>query len=211
MGGLCFGVANPYSYEAVSDYRPLFMKLDLSETEVGYFLHHFRQIDIMRGNSTVGVEEVLAWFDLENTPFTTRLFNVIDTNRDGKLTFGEFVFALFRFLSQNDVTLQRFAFDLYDVDESGLLSPVELCFMLCETFGKDYLHHPISRSVAVELQALVKNKGSHFSREDFGVYARTHPQLLYHVFTIHSLLRSRIMGVRWWRKWDKKVRSEGRT
>ena len=204
MGG-CLGVSDPYSFECVRDYRPLFSKLGLTDREVGRFLHHFRQVDI-RCDGKVEISEFLAWFDLEKTAFNIRLFKLLDANKDGELSFGEWVFALFRFLTQNDVTLKTFAFDTYDINESGSLSAFELCFMLFETFGEGYLHNPISRNVALELQALAKAKESRvFSRDDFAAYARNHPQLLFHVFNIHSLLRQRVMGARWWKKWDDKV------
>ena len=72
--------------------------------------------------------------------FFRRIFQAMDVERDGGsagvLDFSEFVMGLFNFCLLPGQLLTRYMFSLYDLDDSGAITPDELKVMAHELFGE---------------------------------------------------------------------------
>ena len=63
---------------------------------------------------------------------------MFDTDKDGEIDIRECMLALWNYCSLAEQDLASFAFDLYDMDESGLLSKGEVAKMMRDLQGTVY-------------------------------------------------------------------------
>lgn len=89
-----------------------------------------------------------------------------------------------------------FAFDLYDQNSNGDLSPVEIQVMLHDLYGKSYDAHFNAKGVVHDL---VLHK-THMNIEGFQRFVQDHPSMLFPAFQMQHALRQRILGVHFWER-----------
>jgi Ca2+-binding EF-hand superfamily protein len=198
MGQCC---TSPYAhvykhFPAVLKQKELYDALLLSENDIGRLLYVFHKIDHDKGGS-IDIAELLAFLDLEKTPWSRRIFTILDEDGNGTVDFREFVVALWNYCSLGRSTLPLFAFDTFDVDSSGRLTPDEVVAMLKEMYGRTYNDSPHAKLCAQELDKLG------LQHEDIGVeqfknFAFNHPALLFQAFNVQEVCRVRIMGKPFW-------------
>jgi len=198
MGQCC---TSPYAhvykhFPAVLEQKELYDALLLSENDIGRLLYVFHKIDHDKGGS-IDIAELLAFLDLEKTPWSRRIFTILDEDGNGTVDFREFVVALWNYCSLGRSTLPLFAFDTFDVDSSGRLTPDEVVAMLKEMYGRTYNDSPHAKLCAQELDKLG------LQHEDIGVeqfknFAFNHPALLFQAFNVQEVCRARIMGKPFW-------------
>jgi Ca2+-binding EF-hand superfamily protein len=63
---------------------------------------------------------------INNKRFGKLIFQLFDKENKGEITFEEFLVTAFGALSLDDSSLTRFSFRLFDLDNSGQLSPNEI-------------------------------------------------------------------------------------
>lgn len=122
-------------------FKAQFDALLLSCTDVGQLYDLFNTIDTDR-SGCVSVRELFANLSTEATYFRDRVFTLFDDDGSGKIDFREFVLSLWNYCTLSKASLVMFAFDLYDTDSTGELSPEEIEGMLHDLYGKQATHHP---------------------------------------------------------------------
>ena len=60
----------------------------------------------------------------------------MDADASGELSFVEFVVALWNYCTFTKASLLRFAFELFDADDSGFIDLDEMKLLLRECYGK---------------------------------------------------------------------------
>lgn len=183
-------------FPGVNKNKELYDALLFSESDLGRLLYVFHKIDVDKGGS-IDIAELLAFLDLEKTPWSRRIFTILDEDGNGTIDFREFVVALWNYCSLGRSTLPLFAFDTFDVDSSGRLTPDEIVAMLKEMYGRTYQDSPHAKLCAQELDKLG------LQHEDIGVeqfknFAFNHPALLFQAFNVQEVCRARIMGKPFW-------------
>lgn len=116
----------------------LFRSLTLSQSNVNKLLAKFHKVEADDSGS-VDTVKLLKSLDIEPTRFAGQIFTVFDNDGSGKVDFREFVIALYNYCTVNPAALDNFAFDLYDQDKRGVLSPGEISQMLKDIYGKNHL------------------------------------------------------------------------
>lgn len=109
----------------------------LTEVAVDKFWDIFKRIDA-DGSGTIDIVEMLVFFDVEATKFSSRVFSIFDEDSSGKIDLREFILCLWNYCTLGKATLVMFAFDLYDKDGSGVIEGKELTIMLKEVYGKKW-------------------------------------------------------------------------
>lgn len=145
MGQTLDVVLGPHRFLYVDhpELRPLkaqFDALQLSTHEIGQLYDKFLSIDSDRSGS-VSVRELFAHLATEATYFRDRVFTLFDDDGSGKIDFREFVLSLWNYCTLSKASLVMFAFDLYDTDSTGELSPEEIEGMLRDLYGKQAQTH----------------------------------------------------------------------
>jgi serine/threonine-protein phosphatase 2B regulatory subunit len=82
----------------------------------------------------IDVQEFLDFFDVESQ-FARRAFSIMDEDRSGQIDVREFVIGIWNYLTFDKNTLIAFAFDMYDVDGSGVLEWEELEAVVWDIYG----------------------------------------------------------------------------
>lgn len=135
-----------------------YQAMQLAEREIRKLFDEFRKVDV-DGSGSIALSELLVYINLPITNFTRKVFSIFDDDQSGEIDFREFVLALWNYCTLTSVTLGKpfyiflrirttvtvkpfgfhadmFAFDLYDADGSGEISPSEVTQMLSDIFGK---------------------------------------------------------------------------
>jgi serine/threonine-protein phosphatase 2B regulatory subunit len=126
------------------DWVEQFEALQMNKAELNHLFFAFKSIDRDQGGS-IDISELLQHLDIEETSFSKRTFSVFDSNRSGSIDLREFILSLWNYCTLTQATLDIFAFDLYDTDESGELSFQEVENMVCDLYGANINHNANAR------------------------------------------------------------------
>jgi len=100
-----------------------FKKLHLPVDDINRLFSQFLEIDT-DGSGEISLDEFYAHFALKRSIFSDMAFSLMDEDKSGEIDFREFVLTLWNFCSYDFKELCRFAFFLFDTDESGKLEKV---------------------------------------------------------------------------------------
>lgn len=89
----------------------------------------FRKIDKDQSGD-LDIEEFLSLPQLTLNPLVRRVVSIFDKNKDGSISFEEFVTGLSTLYSNNEEAKLQFAFKVYDIDDDGFISNGELFTVL---------------------------------------------------------------------------------
>lgn len=93
-------------------------------------------------------------------------------------------------------TLVLFAFDLYDTDSTGELSPDEIDQMISDLYGKNARTNIQAKIITSELKAI--EKGATLNVDKFRAFAYRHPALLFPAFQMQNTLQEAVLGQAFW-------------
>lgn len=203
MGGCCSSkYAHIYDRADINQHRELFTALMLSERDVGRFYYMFRKID-NDDSGLIELAELLAFLDLDKTPFTKRVFQIFDEDLSGLVDFREFILSLWNYCTLGRSTLPLFAFDLYDRDSSGIITADEVIHMLKDMYGDNYAKNVHAQNLENELLK-IQLSGEDVDVEQFRTFSTNHPALMFHAFQIQEGIRLRVMGTEFWQEYSDK-------
>eukprot|EP01032_Pedospumella_encystans_P023367 gene23367-26451_t len=172
--------------------------MQLSEKEVRKLFNEFRKVD-MDNSGSIGLPELLAHLDLPVTDYTQKVFSIFDEDRSGEVEFKEFVMTLRNYCTLTSSTLEMFAFDMYDSDGSGEISPNEVTQMLTDIFGKHEMKtNQHAKAMAAELLDHAENFRDPFTIDTFRVFIKTHQALLFPAFKMQLALQRKFLGTAFW-------------
>lgn len=136
MGNLCIS-SKIYQDPIFKPYKSQFEALKFKPSEVLRLKQIFDTIDIDHSGS-IGLKELLNHLDIEtNNKFSKRVFSIFDEDGSGQVDFREFVLSIWNYCTLSQATLALFAFDLYDADRTGFLSPAEIEGILKDLYGSE--------------------------------------------------------------------------
>lgn len=95
------------------EYMRQFQAMQLNKSEVRKLFNVFRVVDA-DGSGNVGLNEMLIHIQVENTPFSEKIFSIFDADRSGEIDFKEFVLALWNFCTLTKSTLGRYSMHTYN-------------------------------------------------------------------------------------------------
>lgn len=129
------------------------------------------------------------------TKTTAEVFKELDENKDGMLTFEEFVVNVYKYLIKGPEDIASFAFDIFDKDDSGALSEDEIKALILDVYGKK----KVDDSVIKMIKSMDRNKDKLISKQEFVKGAKMYPQMLYPAFAMQDVLRQNILGEGFWK------------
>ena len=115
----------------------MFTYLKLSYHEVNHFFHKFQQID-MNKSGTVGVLDILMWFDVERTTFNEFILGSMDIDGSGAADFQEFLCTYWNFCSLTPEGICHLVFSMFSNKEDHSLGMQEIYHMCQCVFGNKW-------------------------------------------------------------------------
>lgn len=150
----------------------------------------------MRHDGSIGHDGLMAHLELESTLFSERLFEIVDLDQGGGISFTELVVACWQYCSLNlPDGLANFAFDLFDLDETGVLHKDELIAVLHAVYGTSRGNRARIAAIAEEE---VHGDRREMTRERFAEFVRHHQMVMYPAFELYKTLRSHLGGNGFW-------------
>jgi len=176
-----------------------FKILSLSLSDLKNLHKIFSRVDF-DNSGDISLAELLAHINLDRTRFTERIFSIFDDDKSGQVDFHEFVLSVWNYCTLTKATLDMFAFDLYDQDSSGELSVKEIREMASDIYGKAGLKTNFhARNFIKELSDIeMRSGGASLRFEEFRLFTKNHPAMLFPAFRMQLALQQKILGVRFW-------------
>ncbi len=153
----------------------------------------------------------MEYFELDQTRFVARVFDVMDEDGKGDIDFREFVISCYNYCTLDQESMVTFAFDLYDVDFSGSIDIYEVELMLTEVYSDNFQSNRNAVALLQNIREWKKGVGGttrkrrlhHISFQDFKGFAKTHNLLLYPAFMLQQALRRKLLSRGFWERCTK--------
>ena len=178
--------------ELFNKLQVLCKKLHLNTRDVKAMFRMFGSIDV-DGSGVISMLEFLNFFGLEQTEFNKRTFQLMDTDKSGKIDFVEFVGAIYNYCTFTWQGLCRYAFDLFDDDQSGFLDVPEVIDLVRYVYGK-----PLDDKVMKILENIDEDMSGTITFKEFCKKNKNYPSLLFPAFHMQEVLRSKCLGPAFW-------------
>ena len=205
-------------YEAHPQFKKFqtsFVALKLSGGELTCLAEIFREFDL-DSSGEISISEFFKSLELKGTSFSERCFALFDYDKSGELDFREFTISLWNYCTADSYALISFAFDLYDLDGSGSISPAEMANVCEEVYGTELEENKRAKLIVDKLkrQSARDNKDSEIledfetSKKGFHKFCKRHPALLFPAFMLQEQLCTKILSKSFWSKLAKRREKE---
>mmetsp|Transcript_6181 Transcript_6181/g.8445 ORF Transcript_6181/g.8445 Transcript_6181/m.8445 type:complete len:354 (-) Transcript_6181:37-1098(-) len=199
-------VANPdhkgQGAEAITD----FQRLGLRKQDINAFWTIFCAID-EDGSGEITLREFYRYFLLQQSDFIDSVFQLLDSDHSGKVDFREFVVALWNFCSYSLQNLAVFAFSLFDADGSNRLDLSEVRDLVQSVYGDKMGDN---KRIERILDSLDSDGSGEITIQEFLLYNKQYPLLLYPAYSIQNHLRHKVIGERFWKRMEIRRETEFR-
>ena len=191
-------------------FRASFASLRLRGESLKKMYEVFVSMDV-DASGDISVKEFFRYLGIKRTSFAKRTFCLFDYDDSGELDFREFVVSLWNYCTSDSYALMSFAFDLYDLDGSGMISKEEMAMVCKEVYGDEIDNSSRAQNIIKKLQRS-NNRAGGEDVEDaepecdkFGFvnFCKRHPALLFPAFMLQQRLREEILGRAFWKRLAK--------
>lgn len=200
MGGLS---SKPRLYVPDEKAQRTYALLKLKDSEIDKLYEVFTYVD-RDGSGEISLREFFSFLEIKKTLFAEKAFSIMDEDQSGEIDFREFVVAIWNYCSFTRSALVLFAFDLYDIDNSGTIGLDEVQLICREVYGDQFQANTLAKKVFEQLSELSKKCGNNISAESFQNFCRSHPGLLFPAFGLQMELQGKIMGQKFWKVISKR-------
>merc|ERR1719199_2411650 len=113
------------------------MTIQFTEEEIKKFHKSFKKLDEDKSGD-LDPSEIFSVPELAQNPLVKRVISIFDIDKDGKISFEEFVVGLQKLSSTgSEEEKLRFAFKIYDINNDGFISNGELFDVLKMMVGNN--------------------------------------------------------------------------
>jgi len=190
-----FGV-NPNIPGQGHEAKESFEKLRLTTGDVNKLYSVFMALDA-DGSGDIDLNEFYQFFRVAASPFMDRVFTLLDADGSGEIDFMEFVLCLWNYCSFNMPRLVRFAFELYDGDNSGALEMNEVEVLIKDVYGGSLENNPRIERI---IELLDSDGDGSVTYSEFKKFNQQYPILLFPAYRMQEKLRAKILGRKYWEK-----------
>ena len=182
-----------------------------SQHDLNLLYGYFCDCDV-NNDGHLSIHEFLVMSELDGSKGMKMLgeiiFRLFDGQKDSKVTFHELILCLYFFCTQERDLLELFAFQLFDADDSGVMTSEEISFMVTliwglhttTTYTKGHKRTTTTHDKHVEdaLKLLDADHSGDVTLEEFLLYAKKAPIILFPIFELQMKLRDKTLGRKRW-------------
>lgn len=133
----------------------------------------------------------------QRTPFTDKLFGLIDLDGSGTIEFDEFIRVLATYCMFTKEEVLRFCFECFDKDGSGAIDEKEF-IELCKTVNNAAPTFPANFKSALE--SFDVNEDGLIDYQEFLELDRRFPLVLFPAFRLQDFMQRNTLGEKQWKK-----------
>ena len=170
-----------------------FLKLD--NEGVNQFYRLFKQIDKNDSNS-FKPEDFYKYLKQDRTKFTDRCLHFLDSTGNANIDFETFVIGIWVFMTVQKQTFVRFAFSLYDEEQSHRLKPEVVQEMFADVYGEHWKNNHNVFNVVEKMMDESLDGG--MSLQKFEEYSKKYDKLLFPMLQMQLHMKDRIFGAEYW-------------
>lgn len=167
------------------------------EGEVKKLFRCFKNID-MSEDGLIDIYELSVLLKCEVDYLVLEVFSEADQGKDGTINFSEYVEAMWLFLTRNNSGLAEFAFEMYDRDDTGVLTSTEVREMCEFVYGSNKLSTGKDRVKAI-MSKLDSNKDGNVTKAEFVKNVKLVNTLLNPIFEMQGKLMGLSGGQKFWK------------
>jgi Ca2+-binding EF-hand superfamily protein len=191
-------------YEPKNKYWELtFKELGLTRATIESLWGIFWRIN-KSSNGHINILEFLDYFNFDRSLYTEKSFEYFDMTGSDSVNFLEFVISVTSICNFELDTLTNFAFDVYDLNHAGELSLPDLEMMVENLYGSNLSQESVGRSVFSDIISFAEVRGGVLNLNSFTIFTANHSLLLLPVFNIQRKIQTKVMGMRFWRKFKER-------
>ena len=118
--------------------------------------------------------------------------------RSDTIDFTEFIMSVWNYCTFDMPSLIHFAFNFYDVGNSGMLTMDEAKGLIKEVYGEDAFEK--NKELQQEISEVDMDKDGNISFEEFKDWVVRSPVILYPAFHMQQNIRKKVLGKKFWQK-----------
>lgn len=179
-----------FSEDLWAECSDLLLKLNIDEGKGFEIFDIFSKID-KDESGTVEVEECLKFFGGKRTKFSSRIFEVLDSNTTQGMPFVDFTTTMWNFCTLSTILMARFVFEIFDVDNAGVLEVPDIEAMYRMLYDVDKHDQKVVDTVKFDADGKV-------SKDNFMARVRSKKALIRPALEYQSRLRSALGGLIMW-------------
>lgn len=197
--GVCHSEFDDRFERAATDLGPFLEKLGMPDAEAKRFYRVFEKVDSdLEGG--ISLDEFFDYFDLEFSSFAQRAFSIMDVDKSGggknSLDFGEFLAGVYNYCTMKHAVLVKFAFDLFDHDNSGSIDRKEIKDLILMIYGKKKLDENLEKF----LNRYDKDRGGSIDLNEWRESEKRNRTMLFPAFELQKQMRDCVLGESYWLK-----------
>ena len=138
-----------------------------SEKDIKKLYNRFVSLD-QNESGQLEAHEILGVHDVLSNPVAKRVLTVLDTNKNNKISFTEFLIGVARLTAATDPEARiRFFFDIYDMNSDGVISNGDLFKVLKLMIGRDLADEQLQQLVDRTMRDADKDLDGVLSFDEF--------------------------------------------
>eukprot|EP01029_Cantina_marsupialis_P024839 TRINITY_DN647362_c0_g1_i1.p1 TRINITY_DN647362_c0_g1~~TRINITY_DN647362_c0_g1_i1.p1 ORF type:complete len:712 (-),score=232.99 TRINITY_DN647362_c0_g1_i1:301-2436(-) len=210
--------------------KEMLSKLNITERQAQTLFQVFVEID-KAGTGELKFDDFAKFFKQPRSPYFDRVLGIIDLDAGGTLDFEEFCIGVWNYCTFNNTQLNKFCFDLFDVDKRGWISMSELDSLLRMMYNTT---HATGEQKKI-LQMLASQRGGggkvapavidlnaepdddsddeepeeKFTLDEFVKINKKFKKLMKPAFHLQNILQSRTLGGLWKKKMKWRIANFG--
>jgi Ca2+-binding EF-hand superfamily protein len=158
-------------------------KLKISQSDINALFRQFCNIDFDH-SGIVDVSEFIVYHHITSEIIGELIFSLFDRDKSGKIDFQEYMVALWNYCTLNKDSLARFAFEIFDVDNSGVLTKEDIQEVIDIIWG--YQKNERLNNVT---KLFSDNKTGEIKADEFVEMSKHFPMLLLPIFEVQNKLQ----------------------
>lgn len=144
---------------------------------------------------TVDLEAFLAFLQMEYPPMVSVLYQFLDKQKSGQMTFYQYMVYNWHFLSASDDGIAAICFQMFDIDKSSTMEVYEVKYMINAI-------HSFNAGMVVgwAMDKLNRNEDGFVTIAEFILLCRHFPKVIKPLIEFRNAMRKKIVHARFWRE-----------
>jgi Ca2+-binding EF-hand superfamily protein len=147
---------------------------------------------------TVDLEAFLAFLQVDYPPMVSILYQLLDKEKTGQMTFYQYMVYNWHFLSASDDGMAAICFQMFDIDKSSTMEVYEVKYMINAI-------HSFSAGMMVgwAMDKLNKNEDGYVTIAEFILLCRHFPKVIKPLVELRNAMRKKIVHTRFWKECER--------